>query len=55
MVKPFEAIFLTMDVKKNAKDVYLLSEDDLSNRECHQSTGTNQDHYYCPLYHMFVI
>lgn len=32
MVKPFEAIFLTMDVKKNAKDVYLLSEDDLCNR-----------------------
>ena len=41
-----------MDVKKNAKDVYLLSEDDLCNRECHQSTDPNQDHYYCPLHHV---
>ena len=41
-----------MDVKKNAKDVYLRSEDDLCNRECHQSTDPNQDHYYCPLHHI---
>ena len=41
-----EAVLLTKDVKKNAKDVHFLS--DLCNRECHERTGTNQ--FFLELY-----
>ena len=44
-----EAVLLIKDVKKTAKDVHFLSENDISAAECQQSTGTNQDYYCYPL------